>query len=91
MFPDNIIPWSPNDTQNLNLEDFEEVVKCSPAIEILLLGSGTIAGYLPSKLREQLNERGIVLESMDTGAACRTFNVLLGEERRIAAALILVD
>jgi len=46
---------------------------------------------VPSGLGEALRQQGMVLEWMDTGAACRTFNVLLGEDRRIAAALIAVD
>ena len=40
------------------------------------------------ELRTSLRQSGIVIEAMDTGAACRTFNMLLAEERRVAAALI---
>ena len=46
---------------------------------------------IPGGLREGLREHGIVIEPMDTGAACRTHNVLLTEERRAAAALIAVE
>ena len=89
--PDKIIPWSPGDMHDLTLEDFQEVLKFTPSIEILLLGCGKIVHYLSSNIRQELNKKCIVLEVMDTGAACRTFNVLLGEDRRIAVALYLVD
>jgi uncharacterized protein len=53
-----------------------------------LLGLGRRMGLVASDLRAALKASGIVIEAMDTGAACRTFNVLLGEERRVAAALL---
>ena len=91
VFPQKIIPWSPIDENNLRLDDFEDVLNTKPAIEILLLGCGKTTLFVPLTLRDAIKERGVVLEPMDTGAACRTFNVLLGEDRRIAAALMLVD
>jgi len=57
-------------------------------IEILLLGCGTRMAPVPAELRVALKARGIVVDAMDTGAACRTYNVLLAEERRVAAALL---
>ena len=91
VFPDQIIPWSPIDTNNLIVDDFERVLAVKPIVELLLLGCGKTTWFLPLPLRDELKEMGLVLEPMDTGAACRTFNVLLGEDRRIAAALMLVD
>jgi len=58
---------------------------------ILVIGCGPRFTAPPADLRAGLKDRGFVLEWMDTGAACRTFNVLLGEERRAVAALIAVD
>ena len=46
---------------------------------------------LPSKLQTGLRAMGFGIDVMDTGAACRTYNVLIGEERRVAAALLPVD
>ena len=60
----------------------------APAIEILLLGCGAAFGQPTAELRAALRAHGIVTEAMDTRAACRTFNVLLAEDRRVAAALI---
>ena len=91
VFPDQIIPWSPVDTNNLIVDDFKKVLTVGPIVELLLLGCGKTTWFLPLPLRDELKEMGLVLEPMDTGAACRTFNVLLGENRRIAAALMLVD
>lgn len=91
VFPDQIIPWVHNDANDLTIHDFEEVLDVKPVVEVLLLGCGEKTCFVAHELREQLKERGTALELMDTGAACRTFNVLLGEDRRVAAALMLVD
>ena len=57
-------------------------------IEILLLGCGRRMQMVPRLLRDALRAVGIVIDTMDTGAACRTYNVLVSEERRVAAALL---
>ena len=77
-------------TGNLTLQSFDFVRSAEPAVEILLLGSGPKMGLLPSKLRRELRDAGIVVDVMETGAACRTYNVLLSEDRRVAAALLPV-
>jgi len=91
VLPDQVIPWTPTDTNNLILDDFKKVLTVGPIVELLLLGCGKTTWFVPLPFREELKEMGLVLEPMDTGAACRTFNVLVGEDRRIAAALMLVD
>ncbi len=57
-------------------------------IEILLLGCGARMVPVPGALRAALKAQGMVIDAMDTGAACRTYNILLAEERRVAAALL---
>jgi uncharacterized protein len=57
-------------------------------IELLLLGCGARMLPVPSELRRALRQAGIVIEAMDTGAACRTYNILMAEDRRVAAALL---
>jgi uncharacterized protein len=57
-------------------------------VQILLLGLGRSVGSVAVTLRTVLRAAGIALEPMDTGAACRTYNVLVAEGRRVAAALI---
>ena len=91
VFPEQTIPWLPVDLDHLTLDDFEKVLNVEPAIHILLMGCGESNSFQQPALRNALKNEGIVLEIMDTGAACRTFNVLLGEDRRVAAALIPVD
>ncbi len=59
-------------------------------VDVVLLGCGPRMGLVPEALRGLLRAAGIVLEPMDTGAACRTYNVLAAEGRRVAAALIAV-
>ncbi|HET6224238.1 MAG TPA: Mth938-like domain-containing protein, partial [Dongiaceae bacterium] len=60
-------------------------------IDLLLVGCGARMAPLPPALRQALRQIGVVMEPMDTGAACRTYNVLMAEGRRVCAALIAVD
>ena len=59
-------------------------------VEMLLLGTGPALVPLPAALRRRLRDAGIVADAMPTGAAARTYNIRLGEKRRVAAALIAV-
>ena len=88
VFPDRTQVWNATLFAELTLQSFDFVRSAEPAVEILLLGSGPKMGLLPSKLRRELRDAGIVVDVMETGAACRTYNVLLSEERRVAAALL---
>ncbi|QQP91586.1 Mth938-like domain-containing protein [Skermanella sp. TT6] len=90
VFPDRTQGWQAGSFAELSVESFSVIRGAQPAVEILLLGSGPKMGLLPSKLRRELREAGIVVDVMETGAACRTYNVLLSEERRVAAALLPV-
>ncbi|TIW66498.1 MAG: hypothetical protein E5V56_06065, partial [Mesorhizobium sp.] len=60
-------------------------------VEIVLVGTGKDLRPLPTALRAALKEAGIAADPMSTGAAVRTYNVLLAEDRAVAAALIAVD
>ena len=59
-------------------------------IDVLLIGTGAEIAHAPREARAALEGAGIGVEAMATGSACRTFNVLLAEDRRVAAALIAV-
>jgi uncharacterized protein len=89
VFVDRTELWSVGSLAEATLERFAPVLARGD-IEILLLGCGARMGMVPSALRQGLRAGGIVVDAMDTGAACRTYNVLLAEERRVAAALIAV-
>ncbi len=90
VLPDRVVAWSA-DIAALSPDDFAAVLAMQPSPEILLLGCGRRAALVPPAVRQRLREVGIVIDAMDTGAACRTYNILLAEERRVAAALIAVD
>jgi uncharacterized protein len=57
-------------------------------VEFLVLGCGPRSLFIPPAVRAQLKAGGLALEVLDTGSACRTYNVLLAEGRRVAAALV---
>ena len=90
VFPDRTEAWRPTGFADLTPDDFAPVIRAEPRVEFLLLGSGTRMELLPKALRQSLREAGLVVEVMDTGAACRTYNVLLAEGRRVGAALLPV-
>jgi uncharacterized protein len=60
-------------------------------LDVLLIGTGRMQVFASPSLRRQFEERAIALEAMSTGAAARTYNVLLAEDRSVAAALLAVD
>ncbi len=69
---------------------FEMLSQINNEIDVLLLGTGPQMQFFPPALREALKEKGLSVDAMDTGAACRTYNVLAAEGRRVAAALLPV-
>jgi uncharacterized protein len=91
VFPTRTTLWRVGSLADLTLEAFAPVGEASdPPIELLLIGTGQRMALLPSKLQAGLRAMGLGIDIMDTGAACRTYNVLIGEERRVAAALLPV-
>ena len=89
--PSGIHGWKATDAKKLALSDFEAVLAEAGEIDILLVGMGRDLLRLPQSLRDVLREQAIAVETMATGAAVRTYNVLLAEERAVSAALIAVD
>jgi uncharacterized protein len=87
VFPDRTLPWTAADAAAVSWESLAPVVEHG-GVQVLLLGLGRRMAVVAGELRAQLRSAGITLEAMDTGAACRTYNVLVSEDRRIAAALI---
>ena len=84
--PDATVAWRIGSVTEVTLDSLS--VLFERGIEILLLGCGARMAPVPMDLRAALKARGIVVDAMDTGAACRTYNILLAEERRVAAALL---
>jgi uncharacterized protein len=79
--------WRPTSVQDLTAADLEPVLGLAP--EVVLLGTGAHQQFPDSRILRILYEQRIGVEIMDTSAACRTFNVLVGEGRAVAAALIV--
>jgi uncharacterized protein len=77
--------WPKTPVANLAQEDFADLLVTEP--EVIVLGTGSALVFPPRELIFTLARRGVGLESMDTRAAARTFNVLAGEGRRVAAVL----
>ncbi|MDP6788402.1 MAG: Mth938-like domain-containing protein [Rhodospirillales bacterium] len=91
VWPERTEAWPVGEAGAIEIGSLSAVARAEEVTEILLVGCGARFLPVPADLREALREEGMALEWMDTGAACRTFNVLLGEDRRVAAALIAVD
>jgi uncharacterized protein len=89
--PSGIHGWQPADPQALTVADFDKVLAEAEAIQILLVGTGRELRPLPAAIRAALKQARISADPMSTGAAVRTYNVLLAEDRAVAAALIAVD
>ena len=77
--------------ESLDVASLAPVFAEADAIEVLLVGTGRELRPLPKAVLERCRAEKIVAEAMATGAAVRTFNVLLAEERAVAAALLAVD
>jgi uncharacterized protein len=89
--PSGIHGWEPEDPAKLGQGDFERIFQQADGIEILLVGTGKELKPLPPALRQAFREAGMSADPMSTGAAVRTYNVLLAEDRAVAAALVAVD
>jgi uncharacterized protein len=91
LLPSGIYAWDISEFSTLKPEDFQLVFLESSRIEFLLLGCGSQLLLPNAEIRAAFDTHDIGLETMDTGAAVRTYNVLLAEGRNIAAGLIAVD
>ena len=87
VFPDATEAWIAQGPDDLTVESLRPVV-AHGNVEILLVGCGRRMAPVARAVRAHLRAAGIVIDAMDTGAACRTYNVLLAEGRRVAAALL---
>lgn len=87
VLPDALLDWPGAAVASLNIASLEPALERTP--DIVVLGTGATQVFPPMRLYAALAARGVGLEVMDTGAACRTFNILVAEDRRVAAALIV--
>ena len=76
------------DVKVLSEADFAPLIGVSDAIDVVLLGTGKTLVFPDPSLKKALKAQGLSIEVMDSGAACRTYNVLMAEGRRVVAALL---
>jgi uncharacterized protein len=88
VMPKLTVPWHVRSMNEAGFQSLAPLFAEGRRCEILLFGAGTRAVPLASDLRHALREMGAIADVMDTGAACRTYNVLLAEGRLVAAALL---
>ncbi len=80
--------WPPQRFEDLTLEHLQMALDLEP--EILLIGTGSVLRFPEARIMAEIQQRGIGLEVLDTAAACRTYNVLVSENRSVVAALLMI-
>jgi uncharacterized protein len=88
--PDAIWAWPIVQAQDIDRAALDRVFAGANSIDTLIIGSGTETWLPPPSLREALRAVKVVLDVMQTGPAIRTYNIMMGERRRVAAGLIAV-
>lgn len=89
--PSGIYAWAPGSAAEIDAASLEQAMAEASEIEIFLIGTGDAHVPLDPVLRQVLREAGLRVDIMSTGAAARTYNVLYGDQRKVAAALIAVE
>jgi uncharacterized protein len=82
-----IQPWAPRSVDDLRVDHLAALFALGP--EVVVLSTGAKQQFPRAALRAEFATRKVGLEVMEIGAACRTYNVLVGEERRVLAAILL--
>ncbi len=91
VLPSGMHPWPVSSLKELSLKSFAHLLAEKNDIDFLLLGTGETMTPPPENLLSALAKEGVQVDWMATGSAVRTYNVVLAEKRRVAAALIAVD
>jgi uncharacterized protein len=82
-----ILDWQATDLASLSTAHFERLIALKP--EVVLFGTGEKHQFLHPRIYQNLTAQGIPLECMTTAAACRTYNILMSEDRNVAAVLLV--
>jgi uncharacterized protein len=91
LLEDVVRPWPVATLAALQAEDFADIITAGlVSVEFVLLGTGAQTAIAPRPVRDALKQAGLGLEMMNTPEACRLYNVLAAEGRRVAAALLAV-
>lgn len=84
--PDEVISWNAQSLEDLTEEHFARLLPWQP--EVVLFGSGPALRFIHPKLMAALTNAGIGVDTMDTQAACRTYNILMAEDRKVLLAML---
>lgn len=84
---DQVVPWAPVSPKAITLGDLAPALDMDP--EVILLGTGTTHQFVDTHLATAIMRRGIGFEAMASPAACRTYNILAAEDRRVVAAILV--
>lgn len=86
VLPERTLMWPVSG--DLSLSSFDMLKGMARELDVILVGTGSAQQFIPPALRQALKQLGLNIDTMDTGAACRTYNVLMADGRRVAAALL---
>jgi len=89
--PRGIYGWDVKTTNDITIESLQPLMAHAKDIDVLLIGTGASQVFLGPEIHTVFGDAGMIMETMTTGSAARTYNVLLAEQRAVAAALIAVD
>jgi uncharacterized protein len=90
VLPQQTLPWPADSIASLSEQSITLLIEHVALIDVCLMGCGPKTLQLPPPLRARFKAAGLRVDVMDTGSACRTYNVLMTEGRAVAAALIAV-
>lgn len=87
---EHVSRWNIADIASITLESLDAFLNHTPPLEIILFGTGQGITPIPQSIRDALKQKKIGVDVMNTGAACRTYHVLLAEKRRVGVALLVL-
>lgn len=90
-FPDGIWTWPVTTLAEVTTSTLQAALARADSLDFFLIGGGRDPWVLPEQLRQRFAEKSLNVDAMPTGAAVRTWNILLAENRRVGAALIAVE
>ncbi len=89
--PSGMHKWAITNAKQLDELDFTQIFERSDEIDVFLIGTGKDIAFIDESIREKFREHAIILEPMSTGAAVRTYNVLMAEKRAVSAGFIAIE
>lgn len=88
--PKGFYPWDVTSKDEITFDSLAPVLETGNSVELLIIGMGQSMAFLSKDIRQAFGKNDVAIEVMDTGAAARTYNVLLQEGRKVSAALIAI-